>query len=523
MKILTAGQLRDIDRRTTEEYVIPGLLLMENAGMRVVEALDARLEDLETASVAILCGKGNNGGDGMVVARQLLQRGCLPEVFLFARPEEVRGDAKTNLEILTRIGHPPRVILDAAAWAGALRELGPVDVAVDALFGTGLSRPVEGLLADVIASLGEELDAGLVVAIDVPSGCLADQSRLSGPAVEADLTVTMTGLKQCLVFPPACDQAGDVVVADIGNPAALLDTASHPLELLEPDCFPQIHIARPQDSHKGDYGRVLVVGGSIGKTGAPAMSGEAALRCGAGLVTVAVPKSALPVVAAYMPELMTAPLAETPSGACAASALEDALLRELLGSASVVVIGPGMGREPDTAACVRRLIAEIDAPLVVDADGLFALRDHLDALDGRSQPLVITPHPGEMAGLIGSDTDHVQTRRWEIAREFAKLHGVYVVLKGFRTLVATPAGRVFVNPTGNAAMATAGSGDVLAGMIASTLGQPHLGTFEERLCLAVYLHGLAGDVGVESSGEEALTATDLLDFLPQAWAQLREG
>jgi ADP-dependent NAD(P)H-hydrate dehydratase / NAD(P)H-hydrate epimerase len=529
MKILTAGQIRELDRRTTEEYGIPGLLLMENAGMRVVEAIEASIEDatgthserLESLSVAILCGKGNNGGDGLAVARQLIQRDCLPEVFLFAPPEEVRGDARTNLDILTRIGHPPRVVTDASGWVAAIREMGSLDVIVDALFGTGLNRPVEGFLAEVIASVGDELQAELVVAIDVPSGCVADESRLSGIAVEADMTVTLTALKHCLVFPPACDQAGDVVVASIGNPSVLLDSPVHSTDLLEPECFPEAHLPRPPDSHKGDYGRVLVIGGSIGKTGAPAMSGEAALRTGAGLVTVACPEGLLPTIAAHMPELMTAPLPETASGGWAASALDDARFQELLGTASVVAIGPGMGRDPETGSFVRKLVDGAVAPVVLDADALYAFHGHLDALEGASQPRVITPHPGEMGGLIGVDAREVQARRSDVAGSFATRHQLYVVLKGYRTLIATPSGRIFVNPTGNAGMASAGSGDVLTGMIAATLGQPHLGSFVERLCLAVYLHGLAGDIAAESDGEEVMTATGMLRFLPRAWGRLR--
>lgn len=251
------------------------------------------------------------------------------------------------------------------------------------------------------------------------------------------------------------------------------------------------------------------------------MSGEAALRSGAGLVTVACPGSLLSTIAAHMPELMTAPLAETETGGCAPPALKDPRLLELLETASVVAIGPGMGRDPDTGTFVRGLVDSVGVPVVLDADGLYAFQGHLDALAGGPQPRVITPHPGEMGGLIGVDSREVQARRLDIAGEFATRHQIYVVLKGYRTLVATPSGRVFVNPTGNAGMASAGSGDVLTGMIAATLGQPHLGTFGERLCLAVYLHGLAGDIAAESEGEEALTATGLLEFLSEAWARLR--
>jgi len=521
MKILTAAQLRDLDRRSTEAFGIPGLLLMENAGIRVVEALEARIGDIERQSVAILCGKGNNGGDGFVVARQLIQRGCLPSVFLFASPEAVRGDARANLDILTRIGHPPAPVADFGEWRREVRDLGQVDIVVDALLGTGLSGPVEGLLGEVIATLGDDFPEAVIVSVDLPSGCLADTGKLSGPAVEADLTVTFGALKHCLVFPPANGQAGDVVIADIGNPHSLVDSPAHQVELLIPDSFPDVCRVRDPDTHKGDYGKILIVGGSTGMTGAPAMTGEAALRSGAGLVTVASARSAVPAIAAHMPELMTLPLPETTRGSCAAEALADPFLGEMIDSASLLVVGPGMGRHSETTDFIRRLVARVAVPTLIDADGLYAFRGHTDELDGGARPLVITPHAGEMAGLLGSSPSEVVEDRLEAARDFARRCNLYVVLKGYRTIVAVPDGRVFVNSTGNAAMATAGSGDVLTGIIAALLGQPYLGGFEERLCLAVYLHGLAGDIGAEVQGEETLTATDLVSFLPDAWERLR--
>jgi len=498
-----------------------GLLLMENAGMRVVEAIAARLPDLEQASVVVLCGKGNNGGDGFVVARQLVQRGCFPLVLLFASPESVTGDARANLEILTRMGYPPEVVLDSESWFGQIREVGEVDAVVDAMVGTGLRRPLEGLMGAVVASLDDSFPSALIVSVDVPSGCVADRAELTGPVVEADLTVTFTALKHCLVFPPATSCAGEVVLAEIGNPRALLDSYGDAAELLTPDSFPEVLGSRQVDSHKGDYGRVLIVGGSVGKSGAAVMAGEAALRSGAGLVTVASARSALPAIAAYMPELMTQPLEEDPSGMCTSRALESPAFMDLLASASVLVVGPGIGRGSETGEFVRELIERAGVPTVIDADGIYAYRSRLDELPGGRIPIVLTPHAGEMAGLLGVATEDVVRNRLDIAREFAKQREVYIVLKGFRTVIATPDGRTFVSPTGNAAMATAGSGDVLAGMIAGILGQPRFGGFGERLGMAVYLHGLAGDIGAEVYGEESLTATDLVSFLPEAWRELR--
>ena len=521
MKILTAEEIREVDRRTTAEFGISGLLLMENAGMRVVETLETRFGPLEGVSVAVLCGKGNNGGDGLVIARQLIQRDCLPATYLFASPESVAGDAGTNLEILTRLGHPPVVVRDSGQWLEEVRELGAVDIVVDALLGTGLTRPADGLMAAVIASIGDAFPGASVVSVDLPSGCQADTGLLAGPAVEADLTVTLSAPKHCLVFAPASRLAGEVVIADIGNPQVLLDSEAHQVDLLMPDSFPAAHRPRDGDTHKGDYGRILVIGGSTGKSGAAAMTAEGALRSGAGLVTVASPAGVVPIIAAHMPELMTWPLPETAEGTVSPAALGDAALQDLIGQASVVVVGPGMGRHPETSDFIRRLTGRLTVPAVIDADGLYAFRGSAGELRRGELPVVITPHPGEMAGLLGLGTEEVTRNRLETAREFSRRQGLYVVLKGFRTVIASPDGRAWVNPTGNAAMATAGSGDILAGIIAGLLGQPHLGGFEERLCLAVYLHGLAGDLGADARGEEALTATDLAAFLPDAWAELR--
>jgi len=496
MKILTPEQLREVDRLSTEQYGIPSLILMENAGMRVAEVLEDRFEDLDELNVAILCGKGNNGGDGLVVARQLIQKGCFPFVFLFANEDEVKGDAKTNLEIIKALGYPPTVIASEHDWNEEKLELLDTDVIVDALLGTGARRPVEGLYRTVIESLAQDFPRADIVAVDVPS-----------PGVQADVTVTFSAMKPSLVFYPDCDDAGDVILSEIGNPPALLDNESFKLNLIEPHHLPM----RMMDSNKGTYGRVLIIGGSRGKTGAAAMAGQAALRAGAGLVTVACPQSALPVIAASMPELMTEPLHETTQGTIANHSVAD-----LCRDKTVVAIGPGMTNLSETSTFVRRVVSECRAQLVIDADGLNALVGFEGDLGGA----VLTPHPGEMARLIEKKIQDVTANRVDIASEFAKRRNAYVVLKGYRTVVATPDGSVYVNPTGNPGMATGGTGDILTGMIAGILAQEHLGSFIERLCLAVYIHGLAGDLAAEETGQESLVATDILQFLPKAWAQI---
>ena len=520
-KILTSAEIREIDRISIERFGIAGSILMENAGMRVVEAIDARVEGLEARSVAILCGKGNNGGDGFVVARQLMQRGCFPAVFLFASPSEVTGDAKTNLDILAAIGYPPVQIQSEEEWNQERLEIIDADIVVDALLGTGLSKPVEGLLRNVVESMRDDFPAAMIVSIDLPSGCAADSADLAGPAVDADLTVTLSAPKFCLVFAPAHEMAGEVVIADIGNPRELFDDPSLNVNLLLPDSFPDAAYTRDPDTNKGDYGKVLVIGGSRGKAGAAAMAGQAALQSGSGLVTVAGPEGVLSTIAGHMAEVMTEPLPETDAGTLSLTVLDDGRLETVVAGKSIVALGPGISRHPETAELVRSLLTRLSVPVVLDADGLNAFEGHDAELRGTEGGVIVTPHPGEMARLNGKDVAYIGRNRLEVARDFAREHDVYVVLKGFRSVIACPDGTAFVNPTGNAGMATAGSGDILTGMIAGILGQPHLGGLEERLCLAVYLHGLAGDIAASELGEESLVATDIIGFLPEAWRELR--
>jgi NAD(P)H-hydrate epimerase len=502
MKILTPEQLREVDRLSTEKYAIPGILLMENAGMRVVEVLEDEFENFDELSVAILCGKGNNGGDGFVIARQLIQKGCFPFVFLFASEAEVTGDAKTNLNILKAIGYPPTIVTSTHDWDEEKLEILDADIIVDALLGTGARKPVEGLYGEVIENLVDDFSRAAIVSVDVPS-----------PGVQADITVTFTALKPCLVLPPDFENAGDVIVADIGNPPQLLESDEYRLNLIQPQDLPP----RAHDTNKGTYGKVLIIGGSRGKSGAAAMAGQAALRSGAGLVTVATAASVLPVIAETMPELMTEALAETSEGTIANQSIS-----KLLQDKTVLGIGPGLTTFPETSAFVRRMVEECSIPIVIDADGLNAFVGFDKQIQGNGKGIIITPHPGEMARLIGKDVDFVVANRIDVARDFAVSHKVCVVLKGFRTVVATPDASIYINPTGNPGMATAGTGDILTGMMVGIVAQEHLGSFVDRICLAVFLHGLAGDLAAEEIGEEAMVATDLLRFLPQAWESLRE-
>src|SRR5262245_45415209 len=381
MKILTPEQIREVDRLSTEQYGIPSLLLMENAGMRVVEVLENEFDDLDELTIAILCGKGNNGGDGLVIARQLLQKGCYPFVFLFAHEAEMKGDAKTNLNVLKAIGYPPTVITNSGDWNEEKIELLDADIVVDALLGTGARKPVEGLYGEVIENLADDFPRAAIVAVDVPS-----------PGVEADITVTFTALKPALVLPPDFENAGEVILVDIGNPPLLVESEEYKLNLIFPRNLPQ----REEDTNKGTYGKVLIIGGSRGKSGAAAMAGQAALRAGAGLVTVATAANILPVIAETMPELMTEPLAETSEGTIANQSIS-----HLLAGKTVLGIGPGLTTFPDTSAFVRRMVEECTIPLVVDADGLNALAGFDQQIQGEGRDIILTPHPGEMARLVG--------------------------------------------------------------------------------------------------------------------------
>ena len=504
MRILTAAQMREADRCTIEEIGIPALVLMENAGRQVVAALEAAYEERLDGRVAVLCGRGNNGGDGFVVARTLLQRGVDCSVFVIGAVADVRGDARVNLDILGRLGVTVVEIDDEQTWELHFSEIAQCALIVDAIFGTGLKAALGGMLETVVADVNA---SGIpIVSIDLPSGLSADTPHLIGDCIDASMTVTLAAPKLPLVLPPGEAHAGDVVIADIGVPSEVIEGLDGPqIELLTREDVRGLIEPRAADSHKGDFGRVLIVAGSRGKTGAAHLAGMGALRAGAGLVTIATPASCLPIVASLAPELMTEALGEDRQG----QVVEGALDRVLGFTQDVIACGPGLGRGAGASAFVRALLDRAESPLVLDADALTVLADDPGRLIGREErDVIITPHPGEMARLIGSSTDEVQTHRIEVATDFATTHKVYVVLKGHRTIVATPEGRVFINPTGNAGMATGGTGDVLTGMISAFLAQ--LLDAEAACRLGAFLHGAAGDLAQESEGEIAMTATDVL-------------
>jgi len=531
MKVLTAAQMREIDRLTSEQFGVPSLQLMENAGARVVEFLIEQFPDLVRRKVVILCGKGNNGGDGLVLARLLRREGVVSTVFLFAAPEAVKGDAAVNLKRWQDSGGEVRVITSAAEWEAAKGTLAAANLVVDALLGTGLNAPVEGLLAAVIEDVNHHsrshLRSAKVVAVDTPSGLPSDVSpahrRNSGPIIQADYTVTFTAPKVGQLVSPQCGHVGKLMVRSIGTPARLLEEdARLKLHWLEPGEFRSLELRRRPDAHKGDYGHALIVAGSRGKSGAAVLAARGALRAGAGLATVATPDEILPIVASGMPEMMTSPLQGTETGSISLRSLEYGRFVELARDKSVLAIGPGLSAHPETQQFARTIVADCALPLVVDADGLNAFTGHADELRRRKAPaLALTPHPGEMARLLGCSTGEVQANRLEVALQAAARWNAFIVLKGFHTIVATPDGRAFINSTGNPGMATAGTGDVLTGMLAGLTAQFGATHWERTLGFGVYLHGLAGDLAAARAGEAPLIASDLIEAIPQAFAHVR--
>jgi ADP-dependent NAD(P)H-hydrate dehydratase / NAD(P)H-hydrate epimerase len=512
MKIVTAAEMRAIDRATTECFGVPSLVLMENAGTAVADFVLSEYAGART--VGVVCGKGNNGGDGFVAARKLLEAGREVRLLLLCEPGDLRGDAEAMFRKLPL--KPAAARSSDEFRSPAAQAVFDADVLLDAVLGTGFRPPVTGLYAEVIQHFSQA--RAPIVAVDIPSGLDADAmdgACRAGPAAPASATVTFTAPRPAHVFSPSLK--GPVVVAQIGSPEEAIESALN-LELITPRDLGEMVAPRPRDSHKGMYGHVLVIGGSLGKAGAAGMAGMAALRAGAGLATVATAQSVLPTVAGFAPELMTQALPETEAGTISLRAREYGRLDGIIQGKTVLAIGPGISRQTETAELVRVLVKNSQLPMVLDADGLNAFEGRAQELTGR--PLVITPHPGEMSRLAQLSTRQIQENRLQVARDFASRHGITTVLKGNRTLVAQADGKVWVNPTGNPGMASGGMGDILTGMVAGMLAQT---THSIKAVLAaVYLHGLAGDVACEKTGEQPLIATDLLGALSEAFRRVRE-
>jgi NAD(P)H-hydrate epimerase len=528
MKILKAAQMGEVDRLTTERYRIPSILLMENAGRRCAEELMKAVPELAKKRAVILCGRGNNGGDGFVVARYLALGGARPDIFLFASPESLTGDAKTNFLIAEAMKLPIHILPDAAAVAACFTggSAAPeADVIVDALFGTGLARPIGPDFSPVLSWAERASARAFVMAVDIPSGLMADSSEIPGPVIKANLTVTFSALKPAHVFTPTADCAGKIVLAPIGSPDALFNNPAYLWNLTDKDQARRVLPQRPRGAHKGSFGHVYVAAGSAEKSGAAFMAAMAALRSGAGLVTLWLPESLRGSAAGKFPELMTEFLPETGAGTFAQSGAERLIAR--LDEADALALGPGMTTELSTRSFIRDLVARSPVPVILDADGLNAFAPLCEPFKNETgQPVVLTPHPGEMARLTGETVAEVQRRRVETALGVAARHCAWVTLKGSQTLIAAPDGELFINNTGNPGMATGGSGDILAGMMGrfaaawKLRGSENPQSLSEYLAGAVYLHGLAGDIAARKGSEESLVATDLLRHLPAAFREI---
>ncbi len=510
MKIVSAAEMREIDRVTSERFGIPSLTLMENAGSAVADFVLEKYPSAKT--IGVICGKGNNGGDGFVAARKLVSAGKNIQILLLADPSELRGDAA---EMFSRLPIPPVIVRSSEDFKrDQSQSLFKSDILIDAILGTGFHPPVSELYAEAIAAT--KGSAASVVAVDIPSGADADATvKQTGTLARADAIVTFTAPRPAHIFGNLTN--GPIVILPIGSPDEAIVSSLNLNVITARDIAPLVG-PRPADSNKGNFGHVLVIGGSLGKSGAAAMAAFSALRVGAGLSTAAIPLSVLPTVAGFHPELMTEPLEETKAGSIALNALEH--IEELAKGKTVLAIGPGVSRNSETAECVRELVRTARIPIVLDADGLNAFEGEAGELNRAGRELVITPHPGEMARLAGCSIADVQRDRIEIARAFAADHSLIVVLKGNRTLIAKPDGEVWVNTTGNPGMATGGTGDILTGMVSGMIAQ-HPAKVVEAVIAAVHLHGLAGDVAKETMGEHSLVATDLITALPEAFRRVR--
>jgi hydroxyethylthiazole kinase-like uncharacterized protein yjeF len=512
MKIVTAAEMRETDRVTSERFGVPSLTLMENAGSAVAEFVTTHYPSAKR--IGVICGKGNNGGDGFVAARKLHEAGKDVRMLLLAERSELRGDAA---EMFTKLPLAP-VIVSAkeqlkAESAGAVFA---ADVLVDAILGTGFRPPVSELYAEAIAALNAS--PASVVAVDIPSGADADvMGEQVGAVARADAVVTFTAPRPAHIF--GMLTPGPTVISSIGSPDEAI-VSSLQLNLITARDIAPLIGPRSPTANKGSFGHVLVLGGATGKAGAAAMAGMAVLRAGAGLSTVATAKSVLATVGGFHPELMTEPLDETDAGSISLASLQQGRMDALVKGKTVLAVGPGISRHPDTAAFVRGVIKKYKMQIVLDADGLNAFEDRAAELKNKAGALVITPHPGEMARLTGLTIAAVQRDRLNVARSFGREHQLIVVLKGHRTLVAQPDGTVWVNTTGNPGMATGGTGDILTGMVSGLIAQ-NPDRVAEAVIAAVHLHGLAGDVARESMGEHSLVATDLLTALPEAFRRTR--
>jgi NAD(P)H-hydrate epimerase len=526
MKVVTAEEMRLIDKKTIEEYGVPGVLLMERAGLAVASRIK---EIFGRKKVIVVSGSGNNGGDGFVVARSLYKEGWDVKVFLTARPEDLKGDALLQYKVAIKFGVNISPIKALQTYHSSL--ISKHSIFVDALLGTGLSKNVTGVLSEVISLLNKSNIP--IISVDIPSGISSDTGQVMGEAVKADSTVTFGLPKRGHLLYPGAQHSGKLFIEDIGFPEELVRSDKFKVELLMKNEVSPLLPERKRYSHKGDYGHVLIVAGSRGKTGAAFMAAKACLRSGAGLVTIGIPESLADIFQSRVTEEMTLILPDKGDGTLSEKASK-VILNFLNKKADVIAIGPGIGVSADTRKIIETLIKHCMSPLVIDADGINSLKSSLKSIkevfSKSKAPIILTPHPGEMARLLNPLTlpfikggqggitmriPDIEKDRINVALSFAKKTRTYLVLKGVPTIITEPDGMTYINSTGNPGMASAGTGDVLTGMISGFLSQG-IKPINASI-LGVYLHGLAGDIAASEKGEHSLIATDIIDKIPSAF------
>jgi len=517
MRVVRAFEIQEMDRLTIQELGIPGAVLMENAARGASRIFLDHFAPPVNSHVVILCGRGNNGGDGYVMARYLHQAGLKITVVILSESDKISGDALTNLEIIRNMGLEILEVPDTDRWVTFNQTVRDCDLIIDGILGTGLDSPVRGLYAEVMEEVNS-LDKP-IMAIDIPSGLNADTGQIMGAAIRADLTVTFGFPKLGQLVFPGADLIGRLVRIDIGIPDTITNQVPAAFHMIEPDDFCDLFKNEKQDIHKGNRGHLLILAGSTGKTGAATLTALGALRAGAGLVTLGVPKSLNPILENKLTEAMTVPLPETGDGSISLEA--DGIIKELMEGKTALAIGPGLSTNSETFGVVRDIVASCPLPMVIDADGINALSGELNVLANSKEKIILTPHPGEMGRLIGHTSGDIQHDRVGTVIHFVKEYGCYLVLKGARTLIGEPNGEIYINPTGNPALSIGGSGDVLTGLIGGFLAR---GWPVAKAAIAgVYLHGMAADLLAEYMGQAGILAGELLNVLPKLTSSLGRG
>jgi NAD(P)H-hydrate epimerase len=517
MRLVKSFEMREMDRLTIQDLGVPGAVLMENAARGATRIFMDHFEPSKDARVVILCGGGNNGGDGYVMARYIQEAGVAVTVIVLSELRRISGDARINLDVLQRMGLEIIEVPNVKKWAKGRRKMRACDMIIDGILGTGLNSAVRGIYRKVI----EEVNAleKPVMSIDIPSGLNADTGQVMGVAIKADLTVTFGFPKIGQLVFPGVEVVGRLVRVDIGIPEFIGRQIPESARMTEPDDFHLLFGTERQDIHKGSRGHLLVLAGSTGKTGAATLTALGALRTGAGLVTLGLPKTLNSILEGKLTEAMTVPLPETPEGSLSLKAEEK--IDRLMEGKTALALGPGLSTHPETTALVRNIVKTCRLPMVIDADGLNALTEDRSVLGDLKGETILTPHPGEMGRLTGLEISDIQDDRVGTAHQFVEEHGCYLILKGARTLIAEPRGIIYVNPTGNPALSSGGSGDVLTGLLGGFLARQC--PMKEAGIGAAYLHGLAADYLSEDIGQTGVLAGELLNVFPELMYSLSLG